>query len=101
MQRPARRKVGQAGQESVVHLGNSHDDLANAVSGLIYRMTPLEPVAWDYGGFGVVSSPREFFGDANAGTETMAAWNAARGYGRSDRDGGLIRYAHRGGGLVW
>jgi hypothetical protein len=32
-----RRKVGQAGQESVVHLGNSHDDIANAISGLIYR----------------------------------------------------------------
>jgi hypothetical protein len=96
-----RRKVGQAGQESVVHLGNSHDDLANAVSGLIYRMTPLEQVAWDYGGFGVVSQPRQYVGDPSAGSETMAAWNAARGYGRSDRDGGLIRYAHRGGGLVW
>ena len=55
-----RRKVGQAGQESVVHLGNSHDDLANVVSGLIYRLTPLEPVAWDYDGIGVVSAQRDY-----------------------------------------
>jgi hypothetical protein len=96
-----RRKVGQAGQESVVHLGNSHDDLANAVSGLIYRLTPLEPVAWDYGGIGVVSQPRQFVGNGGEASETMQAWLATQNYTRAP-DGGLGRgSAHRPGSVVW
>jgi hypothetical protein len=98
-----RRKVGQAGQESVVHLGNSHDDLANVVSGLIYRLTPLEPVAWDYGGIGVVSQPRIHVGDASEESETWKAWKATQNYGRAP-DGGLGRgNSMRGGngGYVW
>src|SRR5262249_14549075 len=49
-----RRKVGQAGQESVVHLGRQHDDSANACAGVLWLLTPLEPVVWDYAGIGVV-----------------------------------------------
>jgi hypothetical protein len=96
-----RRKVGQAGQESVVHLGNSHDDLANAVSGLIYRLTPLEQVAWDYGGIGVVSQPRSYIGEGGEASETMQAWLATQNYTRAP-DGGLGRgSAHRPGSVVW
>jgi hypothetical protein len=96
-----RRKVGQAGQESVVHLGKSHDDLANVVSGLIYRLTPLEQVAWDYGGIGVVSQPRVYFGDASAESETWKAWQRTQNYGRAP-DGGLGRgNPVRGSGYVW
>jgi hypothetical protein len=88
-----RRKVGQAGQESVVHLGRQHDDLANVVSGLIYRLTPLEPVAWDYGGIGVVTQPRAYVGEASEASETMKAWLHSRNYTRAP-GGGL-------GGATW
>jgi hypothetical protein len=49
-----RRKVGQAGQESVFHLGNNHDDMANCVAGLIFRLTPIAAVepTWEIPGVG-------------------------------------------------
>jgi hypothetical protein len=85
-----RRKVGQAGAESVVHLGNQHDDLANSISGVLYRLTPREPVAWDYGGIGVVSQPRAYAGDTSEASETMKAWLRTQSYTRAP-DGGLGR----------
>jgi hypothetical protein len=101
-----RRKVGQAGQESVVHLGNSHDDLANVVSGLIYRLTPLEPVAWDFAGgdgtlWGVVTAARDYIGESSEASDTMKAWLRTQDYGRAP-DGGLGRgNPHRAGSVVW
>src|SRR5262249_2111794 len=85
-----RRKVGQAGKETVVHLGNSHDDLANVLAGVLYRLTPREPVAWDYGGIGVFSQPRAYVGEASEQSETMQAWLRTQNYGRAP-DGGLGR----------
>jgi hypothetical protein len=39
-----RRKVHPGGRETVEHLGtNSHDDLAVAISGVIYQCTPVHP----------------------------------------------------------
>jgi hypothetical protein len=95
-----RRKVGQAGQESVVHLGNSHDDIANAISGLIYRLTPLEPVVWDYEGIGVVTRARDYIGEAGEQSETWKAWLATQNYGRAP-DGGLGRGNPSRGGVAW
>src|SRR6516225_359109 len=95
-----RRKIGQGGAESIVHLGRSHDDLANVCAGLIYRLTPLEPVAWDFGGIGVVSQPRVYFGDASAESETWTAWKRTQNYGRAP-DGGLGRGNPVRAGYVW
>jgi hypothetical protein len=95
-----RRKVGQAGQESVVHLGNSHDDLANVVSGLIYRLTPLEPVAWDYAEIGVVTGPRDYVTESSEESETWRAWLRTQNYGTAP-DGGLGRGNPRRGAVVW
>ena len=83
-----RRKVGQAGQESVVHLGRQHDDLANVIAGILWRLTPLEPVAWDYSNIGVVTQPRAYVVEAEAASETMRAWKATQNYTRAP-DGGL------------
>lgn len=94
----------QSGRETVSHpdRANAHDDLATVISGVIWRCTPVDhQVTWDFGGIGVVTQPYNFPGEVNAGSETMAAFNAARGYGRSDRDGRLIRYGSGNGGLVW
>ena len=97
-----RRKVGQSGQESVFHLGNNHDDMANCVAGLIYRLTPIAAVesSWDIPG--VVTAPRQYIGDGGEATETMKAWLATQGYTRAP-DGGLGRLAmsRRPGSVVW
>jgi hypothetical protein len=36
-----RRKVGSGGKESVDHVRGSHDDLANSVAGLLWRLSPI------------------------------------------------------------
>src|SRR5262249_5076788 len=46
-----RRKVGQGGRETIQHLRNAHDDVANAVAGLIWKLTPV------YAGAGGITSP--------------------------------------------
>jgi hypothetical protein len=85
----------------VVHLGNSHDDLANAVSGLIYRLTPLEPVAWDYGGdWGVITAPRDYPAESGEASETMKAWLRTQNYGTAP-DGGLGKGNPVRGGYIW
>jgi hypothetical protein len=40
-----RRKVGQSGREIVDHPRNAHDDLANAVCGLLWRLSPSGPAS--------------------------------------------------------
>jgi hypothetical protein len=35
-----RRKIGQGGRETVDHLRNGHDDIANSVCGLLWRLSP-------------------------------------------------------------
>jgi hypothetical protein len=60
-----RRKIGQAGSESVQHMRGQHDDLANAVCGLIHLLTPHEQAAVDtsiYEHVGVISGPRMYGG---------------------------------------
>jgi hypothetical protein len=64
--------------------------LSNVVSGLIYRLTPLEPVAWDYGGIGVVSKVRDYVGDSSEASSTMRAWLRTQSYTKAP-DGGLGR----------
>jgi hypothetical protein len=98
-----RRKLGQAGKESIVHLNKNHDDLANIIAGLLYRLTPPESAAHDalLTGYGVITEPRLHYGDANADTATDAFMRSqAAGYGRSRMDGGRIKTSFTGIGLV-
>jgi hypothetical protein len=95
-----RRRIGQAGKESVQHMRGQHDDLANATCGLIHMLTPAEGVAWDYGGIGVVTQPRSYVGDGGEASETMQAWLATQNYGRVP-DGGLGRGNPSRGGVAW
>jgi hypothetical protein len=99
-----RRKVGQAGRESVEHAtsAHAHDDLATVISGVIWRCTPVEhSVAWDYGGIGVVTAPRSYVGDGGEASDTMKAWLATQNYVRAP-DGGPGRGSgHRPGSVVW
>jgi hypothetical protein len=38
-----RRRLGQAGKETVTHPKNAHDDLACVIAGLLWRLTPVTP----------------------------------------------------------
>jgi hypothetical protein len=89
-----RRKVGQGGKESIIHLGRSHDDIANSIAGLLYRLTPLEQVGSiaELQGIGVFTQPRVHFGDPNTDSATDAFMRQQSGlYGRSRMDGGPIK----------
>ena len=73
-------KVGQAGKEHVIHMRGHHDDLANTIAGVIYRLTPMQPVVCSWGGIGVVSRPRDYHGlYASEADENMAAWLRSQG----------------------
>jgi len=37
-----RRKVGSGSRETVDHLRNGHDDIANSVCGLLWRLAPVQ-----------------------------------------------------------
>jgi hypothetical protein len=96
-----RRRVGQGVQEKIVHPRNGHDDLSNAVAGVLWRLSPVEHhVATDFGGIGVVTAPRVYVGDGGEASETMQAWLTTQGYSRAP-DGGLGRSSAHRGGLVW
>jgi len=101
-----RRKIGSAGKETVLHMRGQHDDLANALCGLIHICTPavfnVVDVA-NVSGVGVVSQPRIHFGDPGVESETWQAWQRTQNYARAP-DGGLGRgNPSRGGngGYVW
>jgi len=73
-----RRKIGQAGRESVQHMRGQHDDLANAICGLVHLLTPFEGVVSSWANIGVVSVPRQYPSYADAGNDTMTAWLATQ-----------------------
>src|SRR6516162_8285956 len=75
-----RRKVGQGGKEHVIHMRGHHDDLANTIAGVIYRLTPMQPVVCSWGGIGVVSRLRDYHGlYPGEADENMAAWLRSQG----------------------
>jgi hypothetical protein len=95
-----RRKLGSGGRETVDHPRGLHDDIAVVIAGLIYRLTPVEQVAWDYSGIGVVTSVRDYVGESDEQSETWKAWLATQNYGRAP-DGGLGRGNRSRGGVAW
>jgi hypothetical protein len=89
-----RRKVGQSGADSVSHMRGQHDDVANALVGLVHMLTPVDrDIAWDFGGagetWGVVTAPRLVAGVPHAGS----AEDEAFAY--------LTRGSHRSRGVIW
>ena len=89
-----RRKVGQGGQETIFHFGNTHDDVANVIAGLIYRLTPfpnaMDAIFSDY--VGVVTATRGFPGSSSATfeDECHAAVHGGRARGAIAGNGGLV-----------
>ena len=87
-----RRKIGQAGKESIVHPRNGHDDLANALSGAIWKLTPvnLNPATIPGGGgelWGVVRSSRYVPGLSNVDTSNDLHYAAANRHGNNNGGG--------------
>ena len=81
-----KRKLGQAGREIITHVRGGHDDLANVVAGLLWRLTPVEQVVGE--GYPiVVTAPRMGFpGSVNAEDEAYAALTrSGPSYGGANR----------------
>ena len=92
-----RRKIGSGGAESVTHMRGQHDDLANAIAGVIHMLTPREqamPTSWDIPG--AITAPRF---DPYAGPDAQADYYMRRrmeygpnpSNGRSIHDGAPIK----------
>ncbi len=92
-----RRIVGHGGRETVDHPRGAHDDVCNAVCGLLWRLSPsvpalsfAPPVVFSSG-----PSTLRSVGGAGGTQNPAAAWTAARGYqdtggaGRFDNDRGF------------
>jgi hypothetical protein len=72
-----RRKVGQAGAEQVLHQRGHHDDIANAVAGLVHLLSPIEPIAVNsgiYDWIGVISEPRTYAGSYSNAEDAAHAY---------------------------
>jgi hypothetical protein len=88
-----KRKIGQAGRETVTHVRGAHDDLAVVVSGVIWQLTPIQQAL--PGGYGeVVRAPIHHFGTADAGQAEHIAYQASLGIPGGRRASG--RFDHPG-----
>jgi hypothetical protein len=92
-----KRKLGQGGRENIDHVRGGHDDLANCIAGVLWRLTPVQQrvsmnalpviVTSSYGCYG--DNPRsgagvsEYAGYTGAGASTR---NPAWGLPRDARD---------------
>jgi hypothetical protein len=76
-----RRKIGQAGAESVTHMRGTHDDLANVICGLVHLCTPHQQAISSWEIPGVVTGPRITapYADASASNDTTLAWLRTQG----------------------
>jgi hypothetical protein len=89
-----KRKLGQTGREIIYKPKGSHDDLANCISGLLWRLTPAKPKT--FLGQVPVLSKSEFggrvcFGDHPGG---MSQYNGYAGVMSGSFDSGTRNPAH-------
>lgn len=99
-----RRKLGQGGRETVDHARGAHDDLANCVCGVLWRLSPAQPAvsivspilfSGGQAGFRTIGGgvATAAAGAPPASANPAAAWTAAGGY----RDiGGAERFDNSG-----
>jgi hypothetical protein len=94
------RRTGRGGRDSIDHRPGAHDDLANAVAGLIYvllRAALTEQTTW--AGFGVISAgPRPCFGDHPGLGGAAGLHNPAVARGPEYSGFGGVGAYRRGGG---
>jgi hypothetical protein len=98
-----RRKVGSGGRESVDHVRGSHDDLANATAGVLWRLSPTRRPPVTAGGLVVTGASVGRF-DNNYSDTDVAHAAATRHYGddlifaRPAPGSGADRFGHGGRG---
>jgi hypothetical protein len=81
-----KRKLGQGGREIIDHPRGAHDDLANSISGLLWRLTPVQQrVSMNALPVIVTTSRRGCFGDNPRGT-SASEYAAYTGAGETTRN---------------
>jgi hypothetical protein len=93
-----RRKVGSGGRESVDHARSAHDDLANAVAGVLWRLSPVRRSALTVAGIVVTAPIPDVFGNNLGDTDAAYAWANRHGgddliFMRFDADTGADRFS--------
>jgi hypothetical protein len=85
-----RRKIGQGGKETIDHLRNGHDDIANAVCGLLWRLSP----AWVTDAVVVKPSTFSLAPPSPDTAQTAADYMAAFHVGRNIEHASPARFDH-------
>jgi hypothetical protein len=98
-----RRKVGSGGRETVDHVRGAHDDIANAVAGVLWKLSPVRhqtvmvpPV--------VITAPfGDRFGNVLGDTDAAYSWATRHGdpgiiFAHPDAGSGADRFSHGGRG---
>src|SRR5258705_9236438 len=67
-----KRKVGQGGREIVEHNRNSHDDLATAICGLLWRLSPRGPQSSSEGWLQFIANQVQRLGNDFDGVSTTS-----------------------------
>lgn len=97
-----KRKLGQAGRETIGHVRGGHDDLANVIAGLLYRLTPAQAATPLCGMLTLreladaVPTPASWGMCSAAEIPPTSAWSAGGGYCDPGRSG-ANRFDNRGG----
>jgi hypothetical protein len=76
-----RRKVGSGGRETVDHVRGAHDDLANAVAGVLWKLSPVFRPAVAVGPTIIMQPKADHFGIHGPGAimDTDACFNSVNG----------------------
>jgi hypothetical protein len=96
--------VGTGGRESVDHPKGAHDDIANAVAGVLWKLSPVRRSATIAPGLVVTAGPSDPFGNNLGDTDSAYAW-ATRHYdeglifARPDPGSGSDRFSFGGRGF--
>jgi hypothetical protein len=69
-----RRKVGSNGRESVDHPKGAHDDIANAVAGVLWKLSPVRRQSLTVPGIVVTAPVPDVFGNNLGDTDAAYAW---------------------------
>jgi hypothetical protein len=99
-----RRKVGSSGKESVDHVRGSHDDLANSIAGVLWRLSPMRRLPVTVGGMVVTGAAPDVFANNHGDTDAAFGWATRHGaedviFMRPDAGSGADRFSFGGRGF--
>jgi hypothetical protein len=99
-----RRKVGSNGRESVDHPKGAHDDLANSIAGVLWKLSPVKRQSVTVGPVVVTAPVPDVFGNTLGEADSAFGWATRHGaedviFMRADAGSGADRFSFGGRGF--